>query len=334
MNKHHLHKLLSRYQNQECTEQEKRLVEQWFSLLDDDQNFPSFSENQHVEERLWKAIQEKQTPVYQYQQTEQPFTFNWRWAAAAVIFLAVIWGGYRYKQNYSKIEVASRIPANFLSKINETDQTITFRLDDGSEISLMPKSSIRFPSGFTGNKREVFLEGKAFFKVAKNPEKPFMIYTGEVVTKVLGTSFWVDQSINAVEVSVVTGKVSVYPQNEKLSQEMESRVVLTPNQKVSYSVSDKTFLSSLVAQPVMPVSFAKTFVFDDTPLPKVIAAFEKAYGIEIILNNAKMNGCLFTADIGKQPMFTKLDLICSSVNAKYEVKGTKIIITGKGCQPN
>ncbi|MEZ4906043.1 MAG: FecR family protein, partial [Spirosomataceae bacterium] len=222
-------------------------------------------------------------------------------------------------------------------------QTIVLRLDDGTEINLAPQSSLKYPAQFKSNNREVFLDGKAFFKVAHNPQKPFLVYTGEVVTKVLGTSFWIDTEgkNKAVEVSVVSGKVSVFQRdarNDFVSEKIKSGVILTPNQKVKYIEGSQAFETSLVENPVLLSKGEKEqeiqpalFVFDDVPLREVVSQLEKAYGIEIILENENLKNCLFTADITKQPLFVKLDLLCASLNANYEVRGTKILVSGKGC---
>ena len=65
----------------------------------------------------------------------------------------------------------------------------------------------------------------------------------------------------------------------------------------------------------------------------VIEKLEKSFGVEIILDNDAMRYCLFTADITQETLFTKLDLLCAAVNATYEVRGTRILISGNGCPP-
>lgn len=348
MSKHHFHTLLSRYRNGECTEKEKRLVEQWFSLLDGEKPNRTLEENHRIENRIWQAIQQKQQVMTPNGRVLSLFG-RWGWAVAAAIILVGIWGGYQFiPMNSAPGEIgstANRSTNGLLYKTNTTNRSMTFRLDDGTEITLSPKSSVEFPGRFEGNQREVFLKGNAFFKVAENPKKPFLVYTGDVVTKVLGTSFWVNATDNsrAVEVSVITGKVSVFQRdarNDRVSDKVKSGVILTPNQRVIYTQASRAFVTSLVEKPVLiapdeQASAAEVpFVFDDTALNDVVEKLEKAYGIEIILENERLKNCLFTADITRQPLFTKLDLVCSALNATYEVRGTKILISGNGCQAN
>lgn len=348
MSKQHFHTLLSRYRNGECTEKEKRLVEEWFSLLDGEKPNRTQGENHRIENRIWQAIQQKQQSTLPIRGNLSAFG-RWRWGVAASIFLAMVWGAYQWQQSdfgSNEIGMKANSPSkDLLQRTNTTDRSMTFRLEDGTEITLNPKSTVEFPSRFEGLQREVFLKGKAFFKVTKNPNKPFLVYTGDVITKVLGTSFWVNTTDNsrAVEVSVISGKVSVFQRdarNERVSDKVKSGVILTPNQRVLYTQESRAFVTSLVEKPVLiaPEEQASAaeipFVFDDTALNDVVEKLEKAYGIEIILENERLKNCLFTADITRQPLFIKLDLVCSALNATYEVRGTKILISGNGCQAN
>ena len=83
-------------------------------------------------------------------------------------------------------------------------------LPDGSQVWLYPDSRLLFPHRFTGNEREVSLEGQAYFKVVRNEEQPFVVSAGDMVTKVLGTEFVVAAYANDIpKVALVSGKVEV-----------------------------------------------------------------------------------------------------------------------------
>lgn len=345
MSKHNFHTLLSRYRRGECTEREKRLVEQWFSMLDENISERSKEENGQLEEKLWKAIQERKELA-----AIKPFrfTYGWKWAVAAVLVMTVAgWAVYRILPGHEQVAEAETVmhhstAVSSLEKVSSGIGSKTVILPDGSEIRLSPYSSVAYPSSFDGNKREVMLTGKAFFKVVNNPGKPFFVYSGEIVTRVLGTSFWIDGSNPArtIEVSVVTGKVTVSKRSEAdLARigPVKGGVILTANQKVKFSGKSDLFELGLVEEPVpvlpdeneMPVE--ESFIFEDTPIAEVIEKLENAYGIEIILENDALKGCLFRGDITRQPLFNKLDLLCSAGNATYEIRGTRVLVSGEGC---
>ena len=140
--------------------------------------------------------------------------------------------------------------------------------------------------------------------------------------------------------SVRTGKVEVY---EKRRQENDKKknngVILLPNQKVVYHENNGQFIPSLVDEPLPVPNNNSSEEIDDiqlsdatAPLSEVLQSLENIYGIEMIVENENLYKCLFTGDISKQNLYTKLDIICRTLNASYELVGTKIIIRGKGCE--
>nr|WP_295929468.1 FecR family protein [uncultured Dyadobacter sp.] len=339
MNKRHFHQLLTRYRSGECTEREARLVDQWFALTDGDGTDLTGEQSEETEERLWQAILSRTGAAAERPAVAEHkplhFFFKWRWAAAAVLVLAA-WGGYQWSRHRACGQRYGIASERLVTRTNTSASPMWVQLSDGSRVSLQPQSTIEYPADFQNNRREIYLTGKAFFEVARDERKPFLVYTGEITTKVLGTSFWVNRAIadQAVEVSVVTGKVSVFQKDkekEAASGDIGSGVVLSRNQSVTYTPDNKTFLAMLVKRPVMEDRYKNAFVFDDARLTQVTETFGKAYGIDIVLTNDKLKNCLFTADMNQQPMFTQLALMAASVNATYRIKGTKIYLSGKGC---
>lgn len=339
MNKQHLHRLLSRYRSGRCTQKEKHLVEQWFALIDTDQTQSLAQENKEIEERIWSAIQRDYRSVPAPKGRVISLFFSWR-SAAAVLLLAMAWGSYQFTQGrLSGKQLQVTLQQRMTVKTNNTVQPLLLILADGSKVKLLPESSIKYPVNFIQSKREVYLSGKAFFDVTKDPQHPFVVYTEKIATKVLGTSFWVDaaKEQNGVEVSVVTGRVSVFERDQNgvsEGEKLNNGVVLLPNQRVNYMTTNQSFVTGLVPEPIMHEAYQEAFIFSDTPLGQVTVLLEKAYGIQILIEDEKLRNCLFTADINKQPFLTKLEMISSSVNADYKIVGTKILLSGKGCPGN
>jgi transmembrane sensor len=225
---------------------------------------------------------------------------------------------------------------------NGSNGTQQIKLEDGTLVSLRPGSSIRFLPHFSSDKREVYLRGEAFFKVSKNPNRPFLVYYNDLITHVLGTSFNIktDSVKKEVEVSVVTGKVHVYEKGNSLTtgSNKVNGVILTPNQKVVYNEEERQFTATIVNDPlpVVKETIKKTdhlpsFNFEESRLTDVFKSLENTYGLEIVVDNNHLYNCLFTGDINQYGLFTKLNIICASVKASYEVVGTKILIKGRGC---
>jgi transmembrane sensor len=267
-----------------------------------------------------------------------------RWMAIAAVTVTIIFSVYLLTgRSHSPAVSPISFSKDMEEKSNTSAQPQKMQMEDGSIITLQPGSVIHYPLHFLPGKREVFLEGEAFFEVSKNPNRPFFVYNKNIVTHVLGTSFnvQVNNETHQVEVSVRSGRVEVYENNTAGKNEVAHKnngVILLPNQKVIYNEVARQFVPSLVDKPLPIINelndkepVVENIVFDETPLKTVLPYLEKNYGIEIVVENEDLYKCLFTGDVSRQELYTRLDVICQAVNASYEVKGTKILIKGKGC---
>ncbi|MGN7809501.1 MULTISPECIES: FecR family protein [Flavobacterium] len=191
-------------------------------------------------------------------------------------------------------------------------------LSDGTQIWLNAGSFLKYPKEFKGNTREVYLTGEAFFDVAKDKKHPFIIHTDKMDTKVLGTSFNVqaypDQTTQ--EVSVLTGRVNVK------STVTEENVYVTPGQKVVFK-SKNNKLQAFKDIPVNTISLWRKniMVFEETPLPEVIATINRNYNVAIEIKNKNLNTLKINAYFKELSADQVVALVCNIVNAEYKVEG-------------
>lgn len=272
------------------------------------------------------------------------FRPNWYHMAASVLLL--LFAGWWLNEQVSDKQsdqykvILSKIEVPLVEEKNETNKAKLVVLKDGSSILLQPNSRITYPSRFDDNKREVFLNGEAFFEVAKDPDKPFYVYAHTLATKVLGTSFKVSAFDGDKEVKVVvkTGKVSVFPMTKQAiaNQHADDKLggmVLTPNQQIVFAPKELRLTRSLVPNPKLlelPIQ-RQSFEFKGTPIADVFAALEKSYGVKIVFDEALMKECYLTASLSDEPLFEKMTLICKTIGAEYEQLDASIIINSKGC---
>lgn len=221
---------------------------------------------------------------------------------------------------------------------NSDDSARKIVLPDGSEVMLEVNSKLICAKNFNAGKREVFLTGEAFFKVTKNPERPFIVYSKNIITKVLGTSFWI-KSINDKKVCVIvrTGKVSIFrPKNFKeadAGSPVLSGTVLTPNQQVVYDVENDQMNKSLVNAPKsFDTVSPNSFVFDATPAVQVFKKLQDAYGINILIDEETLASCSVSASLGDEPFYEKLAMVCKIIHADYQTIDGNVIINSKGCK--
>lgn len=211
-------------------------------------------------------------------------------------------------------------------------------LTDGSTAVLQPGSRLRCAAGFGDSVRVVFLTGEAFFEVVKDPARPFMVYTGSLVTKVLGTSFTVSaiEKSKNVKVAVKTGRVSVFPIAKvgiPLKEEPKEGMILTSNQQLVYATDGSRATRSLVDVPeIIEVGVSgRTFNFRHRPIADVFEALSDAYAVEILFDREAMKTCYLTAEFDEEPLFEKLELICRTIGARFEQLDGAIIVNSAGC---
>jgi hypothetical protein len=232
------------------------------------------------------------------------------------------------------------IQQDYVEQINETGKVLNITLADGTIVRLENQSRLKYKAGYDNDStREVYLVGNAFFDVAKNPYRPFIVHSEEVLTKVLGTSFYVHapEDSEKITVSVKTGKVSVYSLSSDPRQvntgNNKNGVILVPNQEVTYERSLQVFEKRLIAVPIVvnPVISSQDFLFENAPIANVFNTLQDAYGIEIVFNESMMENCYITAPLGSEPLYEKLKIICQTIGATYEIIDTKVVITSTGC---
>ncbi len=329
MTKQEFNLLSNKYLQGMCSVEEELLLLEWSEKLDKENQLKiSSSEKEEIRGRILRNIHSK-IPNQQFSKITKIGVGIVTSLAACLLVVFLL--------NIRTTEISDSKSANAsgmeMKNMTLVDQKVL--LKDGSLVILKPKSSIIYSKDFNIKKREVFLIGQAFFKVKRNVTKPFVVHSGDLNTEVLGTSFWVKSNTrnNQIEVSVTSGKVSVYS-NKVSDNNNLNGVILTRNQKVVFDIVSKTINPTIVDNPlpILTPDFSKgQLIFQATPLQSVLSNVSKHYGVEIILTNPKSNDCLITADLNGLSLFTQLDLICKSVGAIYEKRGTVIFITGDGC---
>jgi transmembrane sensor len=264
--------------------------------------------------------------------TKKLYEQNWLQIAASIA-LVVLFGWTFTQTDFWK--------SNTFSKATETEnnssQPMTLKLSDGSTVILKKGSKLQVSDDFGEQNRTVFLTGEAFFDIKKDPQRPFLVYAGGIVAKVLGTSFNVRAYHNEGKtlVSVRTGRVTVY-QEEKpniRTRVHSDQILLTPNQQVIFEKKAEKLVKTLVEKPVILQS-EEEFIFDyeETPISKVLNQLEKAYGVKIVFDAELLANCNLTASFSNEPLYDKMDIICETIQAHYEIADGQIVIYSKGCR--
>ncbi len=201
-------------------------------------------------------------------------------------------------------------------------------LPDGTIVTLNYLSKLKYAKTFGEQNREVTLEGEAYFEVAKDPTKPFIINTENSVIEVIGTSFNVNayKSNADVEVVVNTGIVALsskkIPDEKIILKQGEKGELVKQTQKLNLQKNeDVNFLSWKT----------KKLIFENTPLNNVIKSLEKVYHKDFSIQSEKIKDCLLTTTFDNQNLESIMLIIESTLDVTFNEEKETITITGPGC---
>jgi len=169
---------------------------------------------------------------------------------------------------------------NYITKSTTRGQKATITLSDGSTVRLNAESSLTYPEQFSNqDTRNVQFTGEAFFEVARNESKPFVVTAHQLETTVLGTSFNIDAyDPGQVAVALVEGKVKVNAISAGLSSSA-SEQILAPGQQALYDASSG--LIALETADIKQLTAWKDGIIylKDANHAEVFARLEKWYGV-------------------------------------------------------
>jgi transmembrane sensor len=297
--------------------QGKALYDAWYKSFDDTKapiEDPSpediARELDHIKGRESKTVVQL-TPRVPY----------WR-MAAAVLLLASI-GIALYVSNFNPFQHA--VP--YSEHVTEKGQRLALTLPDGSSVWLNADTKLRAPEAFDGGLREVFLEGEAYFNVAHDPRRPFIIHTGQVTTTVLGTAFNVRNYPGQLpEVAVVSGKVSVQTGqgagHTAVVLERGHRAIVAPLNILTDIFDDFERYETWKDGKL---------VFEDRPISEVLATISRYYGIDVRVKDPNLGTCRISTTLESITKQEAIDLLCLLLKATAENKNNTYWLSGPGC---
>ncbi len=294
------------------TKDEMHEVDSWRNESSD--HAKAFSEAKN----LWLSLQRTPEPDQQVldriledenkdTMTIKSKTNGYRYAVAAVVVLGIAVGAF------------------FLSN---SDPDGLYKLDDGSEI-LVHRDSKLTGIRIDEVSREVTLEGKAHFMIAKDDQRPFIVKTEHARVEVLGTSFVIDSYHTKTEVTVETGLVNLVKPGVNGKADLSIKVsegevgtvknmnkgILKKNNRNQNYLSWKT----------------KSLEFEWTYMSEIKTILEDVYDIKVSFEDPSLKKCRITAKLEELEAEDAVAIIAKTFNLAYEIKGKNVIFKGKGC---
>ncbi len=202
-------------------------------------------------------------------------------------------------------------------------------LSDGTHVYLNSGSSIKYPVKFIeGEVRKVFLQGEAFFDVAKDKKHPFLIESRSLNIKVLGTQFNVSTypEDTDTEVVLVEGSLSLNSLENKSKQ--NQNIILEPGFKGVFNTSEKTIATQKVNTSMYTSWIKGNLIFRNQTFDNIIKKLERHYNISIINNNQDLAKETFNAsfEIDKETINEVFYYFNKVYQIEYKIIDNKIII--------
>ncbi|MCX2573153.1 FecR family protein [Pedobacter sandarakinus] len=264
------------------------------------------------------------------------------WLKIAAVFIILVGAGLVYlKINNPKQPGTLETSTVFVTKSGERKK---IELCDGTSVLLNAKSSITIGKGFNDEKREVVLVGEAFFDVAHDQSKPFMVHTADFNINVLGTAFNVKAYPDEItsEATLIRGSITMEAVNGS-----GGTITLKPSQKVTFYKNLPTQPTTKLSKPVVAhpevVINHYTLIKDttivetawtqnhieiyDQDFDQVKAVLEKWYNVEIKFAHPEIEKYRFTATFSNETLEQALSALQKAENFKYEIKGKTVIIS-------
>jgi len=314
--------LIARYLSGEASPEEALALMDWLRQPDNKSHFEKF-------ESTWNAVGNVKKPKFNPQQAwskinvqkEKTHTHFLGMSAsmvriAASLLIVAVCGIVLYLQ-------FGRQAQNTFATLDQTD---VLNLPDQSKITLYHQTTIDYPVEFNAHERQVNLvKGEAFFEVAPDKQKPFVVHTATADIKVVGTKFNVVAHDDHTEISVEEGTVLVYTASDS--------VLLT---KGLTSITYRNEAQPIHTTPTSTVNgwayATQKLVFKNTPLPQAIHDIQKTYACQIEVRNPAINECTINVTFDRDSVGKIITLVADVLNLRVKKDGDVYILEGEGCR--
>ena len=316
-------KLLKKYFDGGCTDEEKKAVEAWLESghYHEPLNLPDKTKG-YYKELMWKNISAgfgpatapKVVPLHKKMM---------RYAAVVIIFLSVGAAAYFYLNHLDPDRTLDPVAQDDHRTIEtQRGQKRTVKLPDGSTIRLNYESQIKVPVRFTDSERMVFLQGHAHFDVARDPNRPFIIYTENSKTQVLGTSFDIRtyKNTDETEIIVTSGRVAFSDKSED-----QNLVTLTVNGRAVLN-ADKSIETSEVDAQKLTAWKDNRLIFEDQTLREIIEVLQPWYDVEITVEDTNQFEMEYNFSFDNPSLDVLIEQMSFMGKFEYAIEGKQVTI--------
>jgi ferric-dicitrate binding protein FerR (iron transport regulator) len=276
----------------------------------------------------------------------------WRLRFVAAVFIGIITCSILTYYVFRGHSAIKNLHISYVEAIVPPSQKSQLILSDGTKVWLNSGTKFKYSTNYGLQTREVYLEGEAYFQVAKNPAKPFLVHASSIIVKALGTSFNVKcyASDKTIETTLVEGRIQVVKSGQ--GSVKTEPLLLNPNEKavfiknsqeifITRYESIKTLEKVKGKSPVAKVIVSKTvqsdiswieqqLVFENETLDDLAKRLERWYNINIKITDDKLKANRYTGKfVNNESIEQVLKIIAITTPIHYSIKDDNIIIDTK-----
>ena len=200
-------------------------------------------------------------------------------------------------------------------------------LSDSTQVWLNSESQLKFPVAFGPDKREIYLEGEAYFEVSKDSKRPFTVYAGNQKVTVLGTSFGITSypQENSETTTLIEGKVKV-----EFPRHTDKAYTLTPGFQVCYNRERREITRAMVSTNEYVAWKDGKYIFKKKRLEDILNTLSRWYDFQVFYQNTTCKEILFSGEIQRFENFNSiLNLLRKSSDADFIVNGNTVQVRTK-----
>jgi transmembrane sensor len=269
MDREEIYHLLQQYQRGKASPENTLFLYTWLDKVtaaNKDHQQLSDTDAQQMKQTVWEHIVEKK-------HTPRIFFLQWKWTATAMLFL-LLGGAYLYRF----LSFQPALPPKMLVAQTGPGEMLSLKLPDSSVIWLNANTILEYPETFQDTLRKVVLvNGEACFEIQGSPQRPFIVQSNHLITKVLGTTFKI-RSFRELpdQVAVATGKVSVTTTTHRILAS------LTPSERLIYNAENDTFQLDKVNNAEVTDWIKGNIIMTSASIQDVLKELEGLYQVQFI----------------------------------------------------
>ena len=326
MQKERLQYLISNLLNNDLLTPEKKELTEWLDSADADDDCMAawddagYEIDDFIKEEMWGGIKNRIVTEKALQKSIRLPRLYSVLKVAAMIAVILCCGITAYFIPGNKTCHSSS--GQLYSFSVEPGQKASMRLADGTIVWLNSASRITFDEDYNINERIVNLDGEAFFDVAKNPEKKFIVKCNGMEVEALGTEFNVKAYSNdsVITTTLSKGKVKVSSCDQNLT--------LLPNDVATYNLKRQTIEGSKVDDiAVADYWRSGQLVFDGEPLASIAQTIERMYNVKVNLKSEQLKNLKFTGTIQNNSLTNIIHIISLSYPLTYTISDSVITLS-------